>query len=240
MHLCVHTDNKEYHEKEELLLNVSSSTPVYSNVKYNANALNNAVWAGNEPVYWSLESDYEFIHKDVLKDVIKGAFLEPSFETPLVIRNRSTADAQIKIKFLKKVDEPYFTSNSILAFGYGPGKGIGGDITMNADVGWWLGPKITMKEAKELGMIDSYQDGFGDNIYKTYDPLHTLKHEGGHALGMRHLTDSSLKYTAVMYPYYNGLRTFGQADLDYLHELYGNSNIPHRWKEIITKRILGI
>jgi len=109
---------------------------------------------------------------------------------------------------------------------------------MNASKPWWLGRQLTAKEAFNIGMIERFDPAYPDNIIQTYDPLHTMKHEGGgHSLGMRHLEDSNLRYAAIMYPFYNGLRRFGTEDLAYLHRLYGSASLSHRIKTILGNRI---
>ena len=226
-------------EKEHLTVRKFDEDHTHK-VKTNSNALNNRVW-DESPIYWQNDSDYDFISSDKLEKMIKLAFLESSFETPLVIRQRHrlTADAQIKIRWLKKEDDPYFKQTTgVLAYAYGPSGGIGGDITMNASKPWWLGKRLTAREAFNIGLIERFDPAHPDNFIQTYDPLHTMKHEGGgHSLGMRHLTDSSLRYTAILYPFYNGLRKFGEADKNYLHELYGKASVSHRIKEMLLNRI---
>lgn len=242
MDVCVHTANKKYSLRPEFSLEFSSvdySAPVKHSTVLNEDALGGRIWSGEEPIYWNLESDYEWLTQKELENICKGAFLEPSFETPLVIRNRKTADVQLKIKFLGQKDEKYFTSPSILAFAWGPSTGLGGDITMNADVLWLLrNTPLTAKEAKELGYIDNYS--YPESKIKYYDPVHTLKHEGGHALGMRHVEDEKYRYEAVMFPFYNGLRMFGKPDIKYLTDLYGSASISHWFKEVLRARILSI
>lgn len=172
--------------------------------------------------------------------MIRSAFLESSIQTPLIInqRRKETSDAQIIINWLGKKDEPYFKSDSTLAFGYGPSKGLGGNITMNSDVLWRLDKTpLTVKQAFELGYILDYDRNHPDNVMRTYDPLHTIKHEGGHALGMRHIEIESERFSAVMYPFYNGLRKFGGADNKYLTDLYGKSSISHQIKEYLRNKI---
>ena len=247
-HICVHTDDKKYSELqiEPTEFSSQSLTTITHGTTSNTNALNNQIWDDSETIYWTNDTDYEFIsEKDQIK-LIKLALLESSFQTPLVIRQRKrkSADAQLKINWLKMKDERYFKSTGTLAFGYGPGRGLGGDVTMNADVLWLLRkpgePKLTVKEAFDLGYIENYDKNYPDNIIKTYDPLHTMKHEaGGHAMGMRHITDVAQKSTAIMYPYYNGLRKFGDADKNYLWDLYGKASLSHKIKEILLKRIQG-
>jgi len=243
LQVCVHTNDKCYHEHQverENLSTRSFSDAITHATKPNTNALNNKIWDDKEIIYWRRDSSYPWIDDKTMDKLIKLAFLESSVETPLVIRQkkRDTADAQIIINWLGMKDEPYFKSASTLAYGYGPGPGLGGNITMNADDLWLLRKTpLTAVEAFNLGYIADYDRSYPNNQIKFYDPLHTLKHEGGHAIGMRHIDTLIEKLTAIMYPYYNGLRKFGAADLGYLTSLYGKASVNHRIKEELVNRI---
>jgi hypothetical protein len=240
--LCTHTSDKKYQmstASEEKLPNLVKAK-IDEGTMPNTNALGQRIWK-TKTIYWKRESSYPWIDDETIDKMIKAAFLESSMHTPLIIqqRNRKMSDAHIVINWLGKKDEPYFTSQSTLAFGYGPGSGIGGNVTMNADVLWLLRKTpLLAKEAKELGYIENYADP--SNVIKYYDPLHTMKHEaGGHALGMNHVTDLNQKLTAIMYPYYNGLRKFGKADIDYIISLYGKASVSDVIKNTIRFKILG-
>ncbi|UVF62420.1 matrixin family metalloprotease [Nitrososphaeria virus YSH_922147] len=227
---CVHTNDKHY-----TIRDIQFQKTINENTIPNKNALNGATWA-SDIIYWRRDSSYKWIDDKTMDKMIASAFLEASMQTRLKIRKTNHGDAQIIINFLGKRDEPYFTSQSILAFAFGPGQGMGGNITMNSD-NLWLLRKEPLKalEAKRLGYIDNFQ--FPDNEIRFYDPLHTLKHEGGHALGLNHITDLNMARKSVMYPYYNGLRTFGEADLAYLQRLYGNAGVSKTITDVIRKRI---
>lgn len=224
--LCVHTDNKLYQDVGDFHATQFSSINIGTHkLKRNINALNNNVWDENETVYWQLDSDYEWLSDKVLVDVMKDAFLETGLTTKLKIqqKRKQTGDAHIKVRWIHSKDEKYLADRpNVLAFAYGPQIGIGGDITFNADKIWRLKEdgRLTVKEAYDLGMIDNYDSRYPNNTMRTFDPYHTAKHEGGHAFGMRHITDAERKYDTIMYPYYNGKRMWGQADLDYLWDLY--------------------
>lgn len=230
--VCVHTNDKHYNMREAL------STPsINERTRPSNKALNNAVWEA-DTIYWRRDSSYRWIDDKILDKMIKAAFLEMGMHTRLRFqqRNRSLSDAHIVINFLGKKDEPYFTSPSILAFGFGPGQGLGGNITMNADNLWLLRDEpLTAIEAKARGYIENFSNP--DNHIRFYDPLHTMKHEGGHSIGLNHITDLNMARKAVMYPYYNGLREFGDADINYLQSLYGKSGLSKSITDMLRHRI---
>lgn len=228
--VCVHTADKHYTTKEAL-----SSHSLNEKTIPVKNALNSAIW-DSDIIYWRRDSSYQWIPDKTIDKMIASAFLEASMQTPLKIRKTNHGDAQIIINWLGKKDEPYFTSQSILAFAFGPGQGMGGNITMNSDNLWLLRDEpLSALEAKRLGYIENFSQP--DNYIRFYDPLHTLKHEGGHALGMNHITDLNLAKKSVMFPYYNGLRRFGDADISYIQSLYGKSGISKIITDSIRLRI---
>jgi len=220
---------------------VSFDAVVTHSTRHDERALNNQVWDDSEIIYWTMETDYPHIEgRKFEEEMVKLALLESSMETPLVIRkrNRKSADSQLKINWLGKKDERYFTSESTLAFAYGPGRGLGGNCTMNADVAWGMKDEVIpgLEFEERFDRRVQYHDAI--KRYKVYDALHTLKHElGGHAMGMRHIEGAENAKTSIMYPYYNGKRRFGPADLKYLHELYGKASINHKIKEMLLLRI---
>ena len=233
--ICVHTSDKHYTQKTS----PEFSTSPIGKTKPNMDALGGMIWDSSETLYWSLDSDYKWLTKDEQTNIIKSAFLETSLATPLKIqqRRKETADPQIHINWLGKKDYPYFTSESILACAYGPASGIGGDVTMNADVLWLLRKTpLTAKEAKEKGYIGEYSQA--NNEIRYYDPVHTMKHEaGGHACGLKHLESPALMKLAIMYPYYNGLRNFGNADIEYVQQLYGKSTKIDRISKLVQNKM---
>lgn len=225
---------------KESLPQINTSSLIDESTIPNNNALGKSIWK-SKTIYWKRESSYPWIDDKIMDKMIKMAFLESSMHTPLKIqqRNRSMSDAHIVINWLGKKDEPYFTSQSTLAFGYGPAKGLGGNVTMNSDVLWLLRKTpLLAPEAKSLGYIENYSDA--RNEIKYYDPIHTFKHEGGgHALGLNHITDINQRLTAIMYPIYNGLRKFGTADVNYLTSLYGKASIKDELANYLRSKILN-
>lgn len=243
--VCIHTDDKRYTQTPDMPESAFSSINIgtHKTVSH-PEALNTLIWDSSEVVYWQLDSQYAHLTEKEHIDLIRLAFLETSLLTPLKIRQkrRQTGDAHIKINWIGAKDEKFFKDRpSVLAFAYGPESGIGGDITMNTDHIWYLGKnKLTMQEAFESGYIDEskFDREHPNNILRSFDPLHTMKHEGGgHSCGMKHLENVNLKSTAIMYPFYNGQRVFSDADKDYLFRLYGKSNVWTRITNYIRHKM---
>lgn len=231
--VCIHSNDKSYQLQEAA---ISSGTFSEATIA-NPNALGGKIWGVRE-ITWKCETGYEWLTTEQIDTLIKNAFKEASLRTPLKItkKSRKTSDAHIVINWLSKKDEPYFKSDSTLAFGYGPGKGLGGNITMNADVLWLLRTgKLYAEEAKRLGYIDNFANP--KNVIRYYDPQHTMTHEGGHALGMNHITDLRFAKTDIMYPIYNALRVMGSNDITYLQALYGKAKISKAVFGTILDRI---
>jgi len=240
--VCVHTSDKQYSLKPSEQVNPSSidfNSMVQHSTIYNEHSLTKKVWSGDEIVYWKMDTDYPYIDGVKLEEkVVKLALLESSMKTNLIIRQRKrgTADAQLLINWFGKKDESFFTSESILAFAYGPEKGIGGNVTMNADVPWGLQDEIINGRDFEDRFNRTVQNE--NNLFKVYDSLHTMKHEaGGHAMGMPHIQDINYKFTDIMYPYYNGVRNFGEKDIQLLYLLYKKASINHKIREMLLSRI---
>ena len=241
--VCIHTTDSKYSNSPELSESSFSALNIGTHkLKENLNALNHRVWDDSEPVYWQMDSEYEHLTYQQQVDLTKFAFLETSLLTKLKIRQRrrQSGDAHIKINWLGSKDEKYFKDRaSVLAFAYGPQKGIGGDITMNADHLWLLRKeKLTAIEAFEKGYIDNYDKSHPTSRIKFYDPAHTMKHEGGgHSCGMRHIEDVNQKYDSIMYPFYNGKRNFGDVEINYLFTLYDKVGYWQRVRNLIAHRM---
>jgi len=246
--VCIHRNDKSYSmstpKKEHIETRQLSISDVTRPFK---GALGDRIW-DTEEIFWKRESDYEFLTNKQLDAMEKLAFLQASLETKLVInkKNKSTADAQIVINWLGAKDEPYFRTNnpnlpvsSILAYAWGPGRGLGGDVVMNADQLWlFRKTPLTVKDAFDMGYIQNYDRNHPENKIRYYDPQHTFTHEAtGHGLGMPHITNIDVRNTEIMYPYYNGLRRFGPSELLVLHSYYGDAKVNPDIKEELLGRV---
>lgn len=192
-------------------------------------ALAGHVWA-HKKVTWRLEDyDCPYFGRRTARRLTIAAMMEASFLTALTIREsrRARAPADMLIRWVYPKDSAYLRRNpSALAFAYGPGSGIGGDITFNCSYAWWLG-RMTPEERREFNVPPTS---------KEYDPVSTMKHEAGHALGMRHLSQDR---DAIMYPYYNGGRVFNASDRDYLLRLYESGGRGKRVMDWVRRRTLA-
>jgi hypothetical protein len=236
MRVCFHTTDSGYSIQNVALKELSSirtsvSDMIEAKTKPHPDALGGRIWDPDETLYWQMDTEYDFLTYDQQIDIIKDCALQPSLLTKLKIqqRRRKTADAQIVWNWLGAKDEPYLKKHqSVLAFAIGPGGGIGGDITMNADQLWLLrDTPLRADEAKKLGYIENFEDPTNHVTY--YDPKSTGGHEFGHALGMEHISAQHFSKIALMFPYYNKLRHYGEPDLEYIFRLY--PKIPH-WKRV--------
>lgn len=234
---CFHTDDKKY-SLQTISGSTFSNQLISEKTKPNSNALGGRIW-DEQTLYWKCDTHYEWLTDAQIEGIVNDAMLESSAQTPLKIqkKNRKMSDAHLVLSWLPKKDDRYLTSNSILAYTWGPGSGLGGNCVMNADDLWLLrNTPLGVVEAKTMGIIDNYVDP--KNTIKYYDPVHTLKHEmAGHGLGMNHITDITQEKKAIMYPFYNGLRKFGDADIKYLQSLYGSAGISKTIMNLLRDKI---
>ena len=235
MHVCIHEirDNQPGIYRME---DIKVDEPKFSDdpnfiteaTEPNTDALGDRVWA-EKNLYWRLDSDTPDIEGRKQEiNLIKLAFLEASLRTNLIIRGRrkQSQDAHIVINFTHE-DRFFKDRPNVLAYAWGPRRGLGGDITFNDAHIWTVnGLPISGKEAVERGLVENASP---DSRLRTYDALHTMKHEGGHALGMPHL-ESAIYNRNVMYPFYNGQRHFQTGDLILLHKLYDEAGFGHRMR----------
>src|SRR3990167_3133462 len=148
----------------------------------------------------------------------------------------------IKLKWVKEnsdiilvfsTTDQYFTSQpGVLAYAYFPDSGaLSGKIVFNDNYLWSIdGKPITAAEyIKRTGKQVSNMD----NMFATYNILHTLIHEIGHSLGLVH---SNYK-TDVMYPFYNGIMELSDNDITRITTKYGKSSNNKRLKEWLRRRL---
>ena len=121
---------------------------------------------------------------------------------------------------------------STLAYAYFPnGAQIGGDITFNDSVIWSM--RGEKRNAHEV-----YPDKYPTNTktkLRTYNMIHTLMHECGHAIGLKHCQEHK---DCIMYPYYNGRVTLHDHDVGRIQSFYGKRSTNNRVISYFRKRML--
>ena len=147
------------------------------------------------------------------------------------IRDQSIR-ADIEMRFVKAEDDKMFKERpSTLAYAYFPnGTRIGGDITFNDSVLWSMrGERVNAHEV--------YPDTYPPNTktkLRTYNLIHTLMHECGHAIGLKHCSQHK---KCIMYPYYNGEVVLHNHDVERIQSFYGKRTLYIRIINYFKKRM---
>ena len=146
---------------------------------------------------------------------------------------RVTGTADIEMKFADKQDDKFFRDKpSTLAYAYFPnGQKIGGDITFNDSVIWTT-------NGKPVNAHKVFPDKYPPNTrtkLRTYNMVHTLLHECGHAIGLKHCQQHK---DCIMYPYYNGKVRLHNHDVQRIQLIYGVRRTSQRIIEYFRKRML--
>ena len=141
--------------------------------------------------------------------------------------------ADIEMRFVKAEDDKMFKERpSTLAYAYFPnGTQIGGDITFNDTVIW-------STNGEKRNAHEVYPDKYPPNTrtkLRTYNMIHTLLHECGHAIGLKHCDQHE---NCIMYPYYNGRVTLHDHDVKRIQTFYGKRNLSSQVIAYFRKRML--
>ena len=140
--------------------------------------------------------------------------------------------ADIEMQFLTKANDKMFRDKpGTLAYAYFPnGQKIGGDITFNDSVIWTT-------NGKPVNAHKVFPDKYPPNTktkLRTYNMVHTLLHECGHAIGLKHCEQHK---DCIMYPYYNGRVRLHNHDVQRIQSIYGVRKLSQRIIDYFRKRM---
>jgi hypothetical protein len=146
---------------------------------------------------------------------------------------RVTEIADIEMKFETKDNDKMFRDRpGTLAYAYFPNRSkIGGDITFNDSVIWTT-------NGKPVNAHKVFPDKYPPNTktkLRTYNMVHTLIHECGHAIGLKHCEQHK---DCIMYPYYNGRVVLHKHDSERIKSIYGARKLSDQIIDYFRRRML--
>ena len=147
-------------------------------------------------------------------------------------RVRGNSKADLVVKFATNKEDKYFKDKpSVLAYAYFPNnQPIGGDMVFNDSIWWSKDGKS--RNAYEL-MPETYPPKTKTRL-KTYNLIHVMIHEAGHAIGLKHHPSCR---ECVMFPFYSGKVLLHDHDVARIQTFYGKRSLSQQIIEYFRKRM---
>jgi len=140
----------------------------------------------------------------------------------------------IPLTFVDAENDKLFSERpSTLAYAYFPTDNpIGGDITFNDSYNWTL-----TGESISAWKVDPEHYTKDSTVkLKGYNMVHTMIHELGHAIGLKH---DEFNKDSVMHPFYNGKVVLSPTDVRRIQKFYGERKLSNRWIQYFRDRMLA-